>query len=277
MSNVQMKTPVTYYGGKQNLAEKIVTMIPRHMLYAEPFTGGAAIFFAKHPSEVEVLNDTNGELINLYRVIQLNYEALYEEIKATLHSRELHRHAWVIYNNTDMFSEVKRAWATWVLCCQSFASMIDGGWGYDITGNTMNGKIQTKIDNFTKRLVKRLKNCQLECTDALKIIKSRDHDNSFFYCDPPYFNSDMGHYDGYSEQDFEDLLSLLAKIKGKFLLSAYPSSILTKYVKQFGWVELAIIQPIAVNAKNRKQKLKTEMLVANYPFHLAQNYSQLLF
>jgi DNA adenine methylase len=94
---------------------------------------------------------------------------------------------------------------------------------------------------------------------------------------PSIFNSDMGHYDGYSEQDFDDLLSLLAKIKGKFLLSAYPSGILARYVKQFGWVELAIIQPIAVNAKNRKQKLKTEMLVANYPFHLAQKYGQLLF
>jgi len=87
----------------------------------------------------------------------------------------------------------------------------------------------------------------------------------------------MGHYDGYSEQDFENLLSLLAKIKGKFLLSAYPSSILARYVKQFGWVELAIIQLIAVNAKYRKQELKTEMLGANYPFHLAQNYSSLLF
>ncbi len=277
MSNVQIKTPVTYYGGKQNLAEKIVTMIPRHVLYAEPFTGGAAIFFAKHPAEVEVLNDTNGELINLYRVIQQNYPPLYEEIKATLHSRELHRQAWVVYNNTDMFSEVKRAWATWVLCCQSFGSMIDGGWGYDVTGNTMNQKLQKKIDNFTKRLVKRLQNCQLECADALYIIKSRDNEKSFFYCDPPYFNSNMGHYDGYSEQDFENLLSLLAKIKGKFLLSAYPSSILARYVKQYHWEEYAVVQPIAVNAKNRKKKLKTEMLVANYPFHLAQNYSQLLF
>lgn len=277
MSNVQIKTPITYYGGKQNLAEKILTLIPRHGLYAEPFTGGAAIFFAKHPSEVEVLNDTNGELINLYRVIQQNYNALYEEIKSTLHSRELHRQAWVVYNNTDMFTEVKRAWAIWVLCCQGFGSKIGTGWGYDITGNTMNQKLQNKVDHFTKRLVKRLQNCQLECADALYIIKSRDHENSFFYCDPPYFNSNMGHYDGYSEHDFENLLSLLAKIKGKFLLSAYPSALLARYVKQYHWEETAIVQPIAVNAKNRKQKLKTEMLVANYPFHLAQNYSQLLF
>jgi DNA adenine methylase len=277
MTHVYLKTPVTYYGGKQHLAEKIVPLITRHVLYAEPFTGGAAIFFAKHPSEVEVLNDTNGELINLYRTIQQNYDLLYDEIKVTLHSRQLHRHAWVVYNNPDMFSEVKRAWATWVLCCQTFSSMIDGGWGYDITGNTMNQKLQNKIEQFTVRLARRIQNCQLECIDALQIIKSRDHENSFFYCDPPYFNSDCGHYDGYSEQDFENLLALLAKIKGRFLLSAYPSAVLARYIKQHGWAEMAIVQPIAVNAKSRKQKLKTEMLVANYPFHLAQNYGQLLF
>jgi len=140
-----------------------------------------------------------------------------------------------------------------------------------------NQKLQNKIDHFTKRLVKRLQNCQLECSDALYIINSRDNENGFFYCDPPYFNSNMGHYDGYSKQDFENLLSLLAKIKGRFLLSAYSSNILTKYVKQHHWEECAIVQPLAVNAKNRKKKLRTEMLVANYPFHLAQNYSQLLF
>jgi len=84
-------------------------------------------------------------------------------------------------------------------------------------------------------------------------------------------------YESKQINDFENLLALLAKIKGKFLLSAYPSNILGRYIKQNGWVELAIIQPIAVNSKNRKQKLKTEMLVANYPFHLAQNYNQLLF
>jgi len=145
MTHVYLKTPVTYYGGKQHLAEKIVPLITRHVLYAEPFTGGAAIFFAKHPSEVEVLNDTNGELINLYRTIQQNYDLLYDEIKVTLHSRQLHRHARVVYNNPDMFSAVKRAWATWVLCCQTFSSMIDGGWRYDITSNTMNQKLQNKI------------------------------------------------------------------------------------------------------------------------------------
>jgi len=64
-----MKTPVSYYGGKQKLATKICSLIPEHTLYSEPFIGGGAIFFAKEPSPVEVLNDTNKELMNFYKVV----------------------------------------------------------------------------------------------------------------------------------------------------------------------------------------------------------------
>lgn len=110
-----MKTPITYYGGKQKLAPIILDLIPRHILYGEPFSGGAAVFFAKKPSEVEVLNDKNGELINFYQVIKDQFPDLSIEIEKTLHSRKLHHQAWVVYNNPELFSSVKRAWAVWVL------------------------------------------------------------------------------------------------------------------------------------------------------------------
>jgi len=70
-----MKTPVTYYGGKQKLASTILKLIPEHNLYCEPFVGGAAIYFAKEPSNVEVINDTNKELMNFYRVVQQAVDA----------------------------------------------------------------------------------------------------------------------------------------------------------------------------------------------------------
>ena len=65
---IRMKTPISYYGGKQKLCTTIISLLPDHNLYCEPFVGGAAVFFAKEPSGVEVLNDTNTELINFYRV-----------------------------------------------------------------------------------------------------------------------------------------------------------------------------------------------------------------
>lgn len=260
-----MKTPISYYGGKQKLATTILQLIPKHTLYCEPFIGGAAIFFAKHPSPVEVINDVNKEMINFYRTVQNDFVSLEKEIRITLHSRDLHRKANVIYQNPDMFSEIKRAWAVWVLSTQSFASMLDGSWGYDVSSNTTTKKISNKRDSFTEDYAIRLQNVQIECTDALRIIKARDTKESFFYCDPPYYNSDCGHYDGYSIEDYEALLKCLSGIQGKFLLSSYPSPILDQYVKQSGWHQREIEQCVSVANNNDKPlKKKTEVLTANY-------------
>lgn len=260
-----LKTPISYYGGKQKLATEIISRIPAHNLYCEPFVGGAAIFFGKQPSPVEVINDTNKELINFYKVVQDDFVSLEKEIRITLHSRDLHRKANVIYANPDMFSEIKRAWAVWVLSSQSFCSKIDGSWGYDITKTRTPLSITNKKGNFTEDYAIRLQNVQLECSDALKVIRVRDTKDSFFYCDPPYYNSNCGHYDGYSIEDFEALLKLLASIDGKFLLSSYQSDLLTKYTNGNGWHTVTFQQLVTVNAKSGKLKPKVEVLTANYP------------
>lgn len=264
MTKINIKTPISYYGGKQKLCKRIVELIPDHNLYCEPFLGGAAVFFEKPQSNVEVLNDTNRELINFYRVVQNDFTSLEKEIRITLHSRDQFRQASVIYNNPDMFSELKRAWALWVSASQSFSSMLDGSWGYERLKNTTTKKIVNKRTAFTEDLAIRLQNVQIECTDALRVIFSRDTENSFFYCDPPYFNSDCGHYDGYSIDDFEALLNLLASIKGKFILSSYPSDVLTRYTKANGWHTQTIEQTVSVNAKSGNRKAKIEVLTANF-------------
>jgi DNA adenine methylase len=260
-----MKTPISYYGGKQKLASKIISVIPEHVLYAEVFTGGGAVFFAKEPSELEVLNDTNKEMMNFYRVVQNDFVSLEKEIKITLHSRDLHRKAQVIYTNPDMFSEVKRAWAVWTLSTQSFSAQLDASYGFDRSKNTTTKKIINNRDRFTEEYAIRLQNVDIECADALYVISSRDSEKSFFYCDPPYFNSDCGHYDGYSEQDFENLLIKLSAIKGKFLLSSYPSPLLQKYAKEHGWHMWSVEQGVTINNKSGYIKRKVEVLTANYP------------
>lgn len=262
---ISMKTPISYYGGKQKLCKRIIELIPAHSLYCEPFLGGAAVFFGKQKSEVEVLNDTNRELINFYRVVQNDFVSLEKEVRITLHSRDQFRQASVIYNNPDMFNEVKRAWAVWVTASQSFSSMLDGSWGYERLTSKTATRLNNKKESFTEELAIRMQNVQLECTDALRVIFSRDTENSFFYCDPPYFNSDCGHYDGYSEADFEALLTMLSNIKGKFLLSSYPSPLLNKFQKLSNWSVRTFEQTVSVNAKAGTRKQKTEVLTANFP------------
>lgn len=261
----QLKTPLTYYGGKQTLAPLIISLIPEHILYGEPFTGGAAVFFHKPPSKVEVLNDTNGELMNFYKVTRDRFRSLQKMIQSTLHSRDSFRKAEVIYHNPDLFDELRRAWAVWVICTLSFAAKMDGPYGYDKVQDTTSKKIDNKRAGFTDAYRKRLEKVQIECADALYIIRSRDHDGAFFYCDPPYIGSNMGHYKGYTEADYDGLLSLLSGIKGKFLLSSYPSEILEKYIKKHKWSCIKRELFVSVNMKSGNPKKKTELLVANYP------------
>ena len=259
-----MKSAITYYGGKQKLVSTILPLFPEHTLYAEPFAGGAALFFAKEPSEIEVLNDTNTELINFYKVVQQDFVSLEKEIRITLHSRRLFDDAKVIYNSPHLFTPLKRAWAVWVLASQGFASMLDGTWGYDKSRNTTTKKVINKGLNFSEDYAIRVQNVQLECADALYVLKSRDNEQAFFYCDPPYFNSDCAHYSGYSLYDFERLLVTLSELKGKFLLSSYPSDILAKYTSQHNWYQKQIEQRVSVNKGAGKKKI--EVITGNFEF-----------
>ncbi len=260
----KMKPLLPYYGGKSKMVTTLLPMIPEHVSYAEPFSGGAALFFAKEPSAIEVLNDTNKELINFYRIVQQDFISLEKLVRITLHSRTMHADASVIYNNPHLFDETKRAWAVWVLAIQSFASIIDGSWGYDKNNDsTSTTKITNKRTSFTEEYAIRLQNVQIECADALYIIRSRDTKKAFFYCDPPYFNSDCGHYKGYSENDFEKLLLQLSQIEGKFLLSSYPSPLLDKFTKKYGWYQKIKEQCVSVN-KGYSGKKKIEVMTANY-------------
>lgn len=263
-----MKSALTYYGGKQKLVSTILPLFPDHRLYNEPFCGGAALFFAKEASEVEVLNDTNKELINFYKVVQQDFISLQKKINITLHSRRQHQDASVIYNNPHLFNDLDRAWAVWVLASQSFASIIDNTWGYDKAKNTTTKKIINKGVHFTEDYAIRLQNAQLENSDALYNIKSRDYADAFHYVDPPYFNSDCGHYGGYSAADFERLLITLSEVKGKFLLSSYPSELLEKYVKKFGWEQRRVEQRVSVN--KGAGKVKIECMTSNYSLNIVR-------
>lgn len=261
----KIKTPLTYYGGKQTLAPLLVSLFPEHVLYAEPFAGGAAVFFRKPPSKVEVLNDTNGELMNFYKVTKEHFPSLQKLIKRTLHSRDAFRKAEVIYQNPDMFDDVKRAWAIWVLSTHSFSSKLSGPYGFDKTRNTTSKKIASKRASFTTTYAKRLECVQIECTNALYIIKSRDYEQAFFYCDPPYIGSNCGHYKGYTEADYDALLGTLSTIKGKFLLSSYPSDLLQKYIRKYKWDSIQRELLVSVNNKSGNPKRKTEVITANFP------------
>jgi len=238
----------------------LLGMIPEHRLYCEPFFGGGALFFAKPKAEVEVINDVNGEVVNFFKVLKTKFSALQREIQATLHSRELYREALEVYNDPGSYTDVKRAWALWTATNQGFAGMI-GSWGFGKT-NSKEKAVAAKREAFIEAYEERLRTVQVENNDALKVIDRCNEKDAFIYCDPPYIGSDQGHYCGYTEEQYEKLLQALSKVKAKFLLSSYPSKILSKYVRRYGWKTKKVEKYVAVTKLTDKRK--TEVLVYNY-------------
>ncbi|MDI9864455.1 DNA adenine methylase [Flectobacillus sp. DC10W] len=260
-----MKTPIAYYGGKQSMLKEILPRIPEHKVYVEPFFGGGAVFFSKPQSGFEVINDINNNLITFYKVLKYDFEALQHRIDETFHSREQHTVAKREYIQSlkNIESPLVTAWAVWVQTNLSFGSKINSGFGYDRFGSCAL-RIFNKKNDFTSEYQERMRKVTIECYDALKVIKAYDSEDAFFYIDPPYVSSDQGHYKGYDSDDFVRLLDLCGSLKGKFLLSSYPETILDEYIQNYNWKHERIVKNLSVDGKKNKGKKKTECLTWNY-------------
>lgn len=258
------KTPISYYGGKINMIATILPLIPKHTIYTEAFFGGGAIFFAKKKVQSETINDINAMVVTFYEVAQTDFKNLKEKIEATLFSRSTYTVAWSIYRMPHLFNKLQQAWAFYVATNMGFSCKI-GSWGYDKYGKRVKA-FQNKKLQFDGSIYKRLLNTQIENNDACKVINSRDTTDTFHYIDPPYFNADMGHYGSYSKEDFVRLLDTLSNIKGKFLLSSYPSEILDEYIQKNGWYTKHLTKVLSApnGALSDTRKKKVEVLTANY-------------
>lgn len=257
-----MKTPISYYGGKQSMLKHILPLIPAHKRYTETFCGGAAVLFAKEQVESEIINDLNGELINFYWVAQAYYSELRAEIEKTLHSREVHSHARHINTHPVFFSPAQRAWAVWTLSKLSFASKQDGSFGYDFSGG-MPRKLRGAKDNFTEMLCQRLEYVTVENKNALDVLLKYDSEDTFHFVDPPYVGSDCGHYSGmFCETHLANLLTILGSIKGKFMLTMFPNDLIKEAAIRNNWVIHSVSRTIsAAKITRRKQE---EWIVCNY-------------
>lgn len=259
---IQLKTPISYYGGKQTMLKHILPLLPSHEKYTEPFCGGAAVLFAKKPCTSEVINDLNGELINFYWMAQVYYSDLRQKIEQTLHARDIHVHAKHINTYPHFFTPVERAWAVWVLSKTSFSSKMDGSFGYDFSGG-MPKKLRGAKDNFTEELCKRLEHVTIENRNAFDVIETYDSKETFHFIDPPYINSACGHYQGmFDHTQMIILLDLLSNIKGRFMLTMFPYEDIKVAAKQQGWSIHQVERTISASKTNRRKQ--SEWIVLNY-------------
>lgn len=234
-----MKPVISYYGGKQRLASKLVKLIPKHTVYVEPFAGGATLLFAKPWPNVnnyhdycEVINDIDERLVTFYRVLRDDElgPKLVAKLQLTLYSESEYALAAHILKHPEEHSPLDRAWAYYVNIQQSFNNILLGGWRHGVWGGNHAATWANKVARLQEYL-SRMASVYISCTDALDCIKQWDSPQTFFYCDPPYVGADKGHYDSYTEEDFAQLCDLLDNIQGSFLLSCYDNEQTLKHVR----------------------------------------------
>ena len=119
---------VPWLGGKRRLADIIIPRFPAHKCYVEVFAGGAALYFMRPPAEVEVINDINGDLVNLYRVVQRHLEEFVRQFKWALSSRQVFK--WLQDTRPETLTDIERAARFYYLQQQAFGGKVQGQtWG----------------------------------------------------------------------------------------------------------------------------------------------------
>ncbi|MFA7658783.1 MAG: DNA adenine methylase [Candidatus Gastranaerophilaceae bacterium] len=247
---------VNWVGGKRLLREAISYLIPENInSYIEPFGGGGwVLFYYNRWADLEVYNDLDGRLVNLFRVVKYHPCELAREMCYLLASREQFAEAIKFEGYTD----IQRACRFMFLLTRSFGGRGNHfGVSYESSIKSAGGIIE-RIDTICKRLDKTI----IEHLSAFDLIPQYDTDKAFFYCDPPY--SCGAGYEIISTKDFnhERLRDVLKNIKGRFLLSYDDAPIIRELYKKFNIIEIERMN--GINRKNVKNNVFKELLICNY-------------
>jgi DNA adenine methylase len=251
-----MVGPLCYIGGKNRLAKKIISVLPGHVTYVEPFAGGAQVFFHKERSHVEVLNDLDRDVVNFFRVRQWHYEELTRYLRFCQVSR--HLHALLSATDPATLTDVQRAGRFFYLLKNSFGGLIvKQAFHYGVT-HPPNYNPE-RIPELIWKAHDRLQKVQLECLPYQQILEKYDRPTTLFYLDPPYWERKLYRHN-FSREDFEELERRLHQVKGKFVLSLDDHP---EVRKLFGGWRLAPVD-IAYTAQRRAGKRYRELLITNF-------------
>lgn len=210
-----MVGPLPYIGGKNRLATKIISLLPEHTTYVEAFAGGAQVLFHKPPSNVEVLNDLDFDIVNFFRVCQWHYEELARYLRFCLVSRHLHE--MHLATNPATLTDIQRAGRFFYLQKNSFGGLIlKQKFHYGVT-QPSNYNLD-RIPEIIAAAHKRLSRVQIESLPYEQALEKYDRPTTVFYLDPPYWERKLYKFN-FTESDFKNLEQRLDRIKGRFILS----------------------------------------------------------
>lgn len=222
------RSPLIWFGGKSKVAQHIISKMPNHSCYVEPFGGAAHVIAQKAPVYSEVYNDIDGEVVNFLMMAILEPQRLQQACDELPYSRALYD-KWKRENPPDdnfaravRFFYVNRSGIAKGNSDSSFST--DTGWRHSREHNT--ARTYRSACQIIPEFSKRMQSVMIDNRDFRDIIRVYDGPDTLFYVDPPYIGREKYYAGGFNEQDHRDLAYLLNGIKGQALISYYDDRML---------------------------------------------------
>lgn len=253
-----MNSFISWIGGKKSLRNKILDLFPERGTfdrYIEVFGGaGWVLFSSDRHAKVEVYNDVNGDLVNLFRCTKYHPEALQKELKFILMSRE---------QFFDAKEQIKIKGLTDIQRAAKFYILIKESFGADTLSFGVRPKDMENAIEYISKVAKRLKMVVIEKQDFECILKTYDKKDALFYLDPPYYETEKYYPDRFMPEDHVRLKEALGRIKGKFLLSYNDCEYIRKLYDGYSIVEVDRPHNLMQVKEKEKPRYK-ELLIKNY-------------
>ena len=291
-----------FFGGKKFMLKYLAMFVPPHEVYVEVFGGMAAFLLNKPRSKLEVYNDIDGDLVNVFKVIRDHWEEFVERYMWLIPSRQLYiemrdkwlrgekpedpieRAVWFVFLHRLAYggSLIKgyagtRSQISRCVIPQSMInvrsmisrSLIPSGFVGDkrvASRDQLRNDTERALRNWIKRIHSRLSRVVIENLDYRECIRKYDSPETWFYLDPPYLGYKGGYVHGdWSEKDYEELHRILRSVKGKWIMNHADHPYIRELFREFYIIEVECIRSTKRVKKGGKREKYTELLIANYP------------
>lgn len=271
-----INSPFKWVGGKSRLRKAIISLLPKHTCYVEPFAGAAWVLFGKSPSEVEVLNDIDQELITFFRVIKERPDDLIASFEWELVSRA--EFARLSSLDPDALDPIKRA--------HRFYYLVMAGWGGELDyprfatsitdgghGNRLIGALKTLRDRLGP-VYERLKTVIIENLDWQKCVERYDRPGTVFYLDPPYPGNGCNYaHNMRSWEQHQKLIETLKQVRAKWILSSYDIPEMRNFFSDNFIISVQSASGMKAKKNEAARVLNKEILVTNFSPKTTPRYS----
>ncbi|MGE6387391.1 DNA adenine methylase [Pseudomonas sp. NPDC078416] len=250
---------VPWMGGKRRLAKPLLALFPAHDCYVEVFAGGAALYFKRpEPAKVEVLNDINGDLVSLYRVVQNHLEEFVRQFKWALSSRQIFE--WQKMTRPETLTDIQRAARFFYLQHHAFGAKATGQtFGTATTGRPIN---LLRIEETLSDAWQRLAGTYVENLPWLKCAEKYDRPHTFHYMDPPYWQT-QGYGTEFGLGEYHAMADFMRRCQGKVMVSINDHPDIREVFAGFRMQELSIRYSTA-NPRTGKASVTGELAIMNW-------------